>query len=89
MLMLQNIPLRKSVRITKTFRDEQLKKLLEKNLCVPIAVPDPTYFARRFSQASLSLPFDTGNYLLPIPADLTFLTHLQLPCKDNRSFHSH
>lgn len=89
MLTLQNIPLHKSVQIVKAFWHEHLKKLLEKNLCVPIAVPDPTYFAGRFSQASLSLPFDTGNYLLPIPADLTFLTHLQLPCKDNRSFHSH
>lgn len=38
-----------------------MKKLLEKNLHVPIAMPDPTYFARHFSQASLSLPFDTGN----------------------------
>lgn len=89
MLTLQNIPLHKSVQIVKTFRAEHLKKLLEKNLCVPITVPDPTYFEERFSQASLSLPFDTGNYPLPIPADLTFLTHLQLPCKDNRSLHSH
>lgn len=48
------------------FWDEHLKKLLRKNLCVPIPVFDPTYFARHFSQASLSLPFDTGNYLLPI-----------------------
>lgn len=89
MLTLQNIPLHKRVQIMRTFWDELQKKLLEKNLCVPITLLDPTYFAGRFSQASLSLPFDTGNYPLPVLADLTFLTHLKLPCKDNTSFHSH
>lgn len=65
-LMLQNILLHKSVEIMQTFWNEDLRKLLLKNLCVPIAHTDPTYFARHFSQASLSLPFDIGNYLLPI-----------------------
>lgn len=42
--------------------------------------------AEHFSQASLSLSSDTSDYLIPFQADLTFLTHLKLPFKDNRSF---